>query len=86
MNAGRVFAVAGRLARQLRRDPRALALILFAPLLIMTLLAALLKTETEMPTIAIHAVGPASLFYRGPRARTRIARRPGRRLPRGPTR
>ena len=43
MKAGLVFAVAGRLVRQLMRDLRACALIIIAPVIIMFLFAVLLN-------------------------------------------
>ena len=62
MSAARVFAIAGRLIRQLLRDRRATFLILFVPILIMTLLTVLLRTEDQPPKLAISASGTVSLF------------------------
>ncbi len=55
MKMSMATAVAGRLMRQLIRDRRACALIILAPLLIMTLLAVIIKSDDSAPAVAISA-------------------------------
>ena len=70
MKRARVFALAGRLLRQLARDRRAAALILLVPMLIMSLLTVLLNTTARPARVSVAATGVASLFIDG------IERRP----------
>ncbi len=62
MNLRRVMAVAGRLMRQLILDRRASALIFIAPLVIMTLLAVVLKSDENPPKVAVSATGDTLQF------------------------
>jgi ABC-2 type transport system permease protein len=62
MNPARALAVAGRIVRQFVRDKRACALVLVAPLLIMSLFWVLLDTSNKVPRIALQARGLAALF------------------------
>ncbi|MDF1563667.1 MAG: ABC transporter permease [Deltaproteobacteria bacterium] len=62
MNAGRTGAVAVRILRQIIRDRRAVALFLIGPLVVMTLLAVLLRSEQRPPRVAIDARGSMALF------------------------
>lgn len=55
MNPSRIYTIAGRIMRQILRDRRACALIILAPLLIMTLLAVILKTDANPLRIAVHS-------------------------------
>ncbi len=55
MNITRILAISGRLMRQLIRDKRASVLVIFAPLLIMSLLAVILKSDDNPPRVAIKA-------------------------------
>jgi ABC-2 type transport system permease protein len=62
VNSTRISAVAVRLMRQLIRDKRACALMIFAPLLVMTLLAFLLRGEQQAPRVTVVATGTISIF------------------------
>ncbi|MBI4615194.1 MAG: ABC transporter permease [Planctomycetes bacterium] len=48
----RILAVARRILRQFRRDPRTLALVLLAPTLVLTLLSEIFEGDEYRPTIA----------------------------------
>lgn len=58
----RSIAIARRLMLQLIFDRRALALVLVVPVLVMGILATVLDTGDDLPTIAIRATGPTELF------------------------
>jgi ABC-2 type transport system permease protein len=53
MSFRRITALALRIVRQFRRDPRTLALVFLAPILIMTLLNFVLNNQTSTPTLAV---------------------------------
>ncbi|MFH1532685.1 MAG: ABC transporter permease [Pseudomonadota bacterium] len=56
------FAVAARIGRQILRDRRALALVIIAPAVIMTLFAVILDAEEPRPRIALKASGLVAVF------------------------
>ncbi len=62
--SGRVLAIARRLMEQLLADRRAVALVLGMPVVIMTLLAAVLSNPEKIPKVAVRASGTTELFVR----------------------
>jgi ABC-2 type transport system permease protein len=62
MNFSRVFALAGRLLLQIIRDRRAAILIIFVPILIMSLVTVLLRTSEKPIRVAVTASGTVDLF------------------------
>lgn len=53
MSSGRVWAVAVRVVRQFRRDPRTLALVIVVPLAVTLLVGYLLRESRTQPSIAV---------------------------------
>lgn len=54
----RIQAIVIRIIQQFFRDKRTLALMLLAPLLILTLMYLVFHTDDYVPTIAVHDVPP----------------------------
>ena len=53
VDTGRTLAIAGRIVRQFRRDPRTLALIVIVPALVLSLLGYLLRNTSNSVSLAV---------------------------------
>ena len=61
MSGGRVAAIAGRILRQFRHDPRTVALIAIVPLVVMALIGYLISDDKEpLPVAVVNADAPVA--------------------------